>query len=327
MALSDFFKGNGLQYKLFVTLALIILLTSIFSEAVISSESTISEQIKEITISNSFLIFYIKNFQASWYLMLLFFVIAFWTPFKKTFETVDALAIQLVISSTLVFSFLILSLITFVRTPNLNDGRYTVLVGVFTVLSIAIGWLISAQISRKHQKQNQEITRKHQKQNQDAIEHNHKRSHTLNIILQQRLSQEYHKNVTNVADVYPLTIGSIPEDDVKAYLNRHSTEQGEIEFSDDKIKAVRSTLFLLDLYEFICEGIKQGDLDEEVIYESIGGTILRNVKRSKYLIDAIVIGKYGEAIPKGFKTLLKYNACWSDKHAAEEDELIRSQNK
>jgi hypothetical protein len=332
----SFYDGLSGSAKFFLCCVIFLLLYSVACEVFIGFDSSVAEQMVTKTVTNTALSFYVSNFVLVWLLTSFLFVLGNFRAFVISFRSSDSLLYQFSISSSSVLILLILSLVFLGRIPNADNGHYTVLLGIFSVLSVSIGWLINVQMTRKHQENSNIIARElrekdalaaqeHQEASENTARHNHRRSHTLNIILSQRLSREYHENVENVSEVYPLTNGRISCDDVRKYLTRHNVagiDAPEEVLEDKKVKAIRSSLFLLDLYEFICEGIAQGDLDGDVIYESIGGTFLRNKERSHHLISAIRKGTHSTAVPKGFIRFMECTEAWQARHKAEESNLL-----
>lgn len=236
-----------------------------------------------------------------WYLSLLCILFGTFKSFARSFLTTNHLIAQLALSAFLALSFLVLSMIHISRLPSADSGHYTVVIGLFSVMSVCIGWLINTQVSRRYEEKNEQITKR-----------NYKRSHTLNVIIKVRLSQDLQDRIEDIMKCYSLTGGPIPQEDVQAYFKRDKSSVAA-ESSEDllKYKAIQSSIFLLDLYEFICEGVAQDDLDEEVVYESIFGSILRNRNRAIHLIDAIRKGTYsGQPSPKALIQLVAF----TDKH-------------
>jgi len=311
MTLIGFYKNNdGKRITLLVT-ALILFVVSIVFECILFGAFDSKVRVSDLEAAYLSKIYY-KNFYLFWFASLAAFLLGSWRSFVSSFDAQGTLTVQLIVACTIIFSFLTLGLITLGRLPSTNQGLYSALITVFAVLSASVGWLISAQLSRKHQSNNEEITK-----------HNHRRSHTMNLILSQRLSPEYHQNVSKVKKGYSLHSKCIPKKDVEQYFEQ-DFQGGEL--SKDKYEAITASLFLLDLYEFICEGIYQGDLDRNVIYESIGGVLIRCKKRSNHLINAIISGTDDRpAVPKAFCKFLHYVEEWEAKHSAEEAKIRRKE--
>jgi len=312
MTFKQFWASASVLGKICIGIATLLFAYSIFSEISIWVEDkTVSEQLllinsnQALTISGAVLKFYVKNLAYIWYSIFLLICTGLFNPFKKSFQTEQSLVVQFAVSVSLSVSFLIISLIYLSRQAEPSSGSYTVVIGVFTVFSVSIGWLISTQLSRMLEKKSEKRANRH-----------HTRTHTLNIILQLNTSRDYHEKMELINSVFPL--GTVISDaDVKVYL------KGETNFEDDKdsnkLSAMTSLGLMLDTYEFIFEGIAQGDLDENVIYESIGGGIIRNVKRASPLINAIRQGTYtNKAFPKVFCRLVEYYHIWEPKHSADE---------
>jgi hypothetical protein len=307
----EFFQKISIKGYWFLAGAAFILLYITFCEIFIASESTVKEQISNTTVANPLLKGYVIYFPYLWYSIFILVFIGLFKPFKESFATSKSLTIQLAIAITLTLSFLFVSLIFLSRLSQSNDGYYTVLIGVFSVISVSIGWMINTQVARDHQRRLENITH-----------HNHKRSHTLNVIFELNLSKDFHDKLQIISEFYPYANGSIKEGDIEMFLS--PTIVANTDDEKKRMNAISTYCILLDTYEFICEGIAQKDLDEKVIYQAIGGTLLRNRKRGRDLILAVQRGTYSEARGKVFCKFVEYTDKWEDRHAREEQDIAKT---
>lgn len=319
MNLDTFFSGMSRTSKILLLIAAILLNYSIFCEVTLASEppqaqvSSLLEILSKnqpiTTITNPLLKFYVSYIAYIWYGVLLLVFIGTFKSFAKSFNTTQHLIAQLALSSFLAMSFLICSLFYVARLPVQKDGMYTVIIGIFSVMSVCIGWLINTQVSRRYQEKNEANSKT-----------TYKRSHTLNLIIQLRLSKDIQNCVRDIMECYDTMAGKIPDSDVKEYFDKVASRA---DMDPKKYNAFLSSLFLIDVYEFICEGIKQGDLDEELIYDSLFGTMLRNRDRAGALIDAIRKGTYNQTpSPKALIELVRFTDKHRHRYEVERSQLI-----
>lgn len=302
MQIFNFYKGISWKGIVALLVAAIFFIITIACEAMISSESTVAGELLHFQanktfqyITNPWLQFYINNLVLVWYSIFILFILGSFRSFVRSFDGTTLLVTQLALASTVAISFLCVSIFFISRLPNVNAGYYTITVGVFSVMSVCIGWLINTQ-----------VTRKYEEDKSNSGKRNYKRTHTINILLKINLSQDFQQHIEKIATIYSITNGPIPEDDVRLFFPSGCKAE-EAPLSKEKSEAIRSVLFVLDLYEFICEGIEQGDIDEEVMYESFFGSMYRAYKRAINLINAYRYGKHGiPATPKAFIRLISY---------------------
>ena len=311
MTLKEFWASATALGKFCMGVAILLLAYTIFAELSIYFDSSgVAAQIQllqenqPMDVKSLLLQQYIYKMPVIWYSVFILLAIGLFQPYKESFNTEESLEIQFGVSVAAAILFLVVSLFYLSRQVHPGAGTYTVIVGVFSVLSVSIGWLINSQISRRHERKTEARANRH-----------HTRSHTLNIILQLNTSSDFHEKNQMLNSVYPVH-SIIPDEDVKVYL----TSSGEFKNDPDKKKqsAMTSLSLMLDTYEFIFEGIAQGDLDEDVIYESLGGAILRNVKRASNLINSVRQGAHtNKPMPKVFCRLVEFYYKWEPKHRDE----------
>lgn len=319
--LKSFFKGITGTSITCLLVAGLIFFFSIFCELSIYSESDISTEIVHAKtdfanskLSNPALKFYVKYFHYIWYIIISLTFCGVFKSFSRSFKTTDHLITQLGIAMAMSLAFLISSLTIIARQPQADSGLYNIIIGVFSVMSVCIGWLINTQVSRRYEEKNELISKR-----------NYKRTHTINVIIKLRLSEDLQKKVEEIACCYSLMAAKIPREDVEAYFKRTAGKKEAL--SDDKYKAFTASLFILDIYEFICEGVAQDDLDEEVIYESLFGSMLRNRDRCAELIDAIRKGTFNERpTPKALIQLVRFTDLHRVKYENERQTLIGELN-
>ncbi|UHQ22785.1 DUF4760 domain-containing protein [Lysobacter sp. 5GHs7-4] len=176
-------------------------------------------------------------------------------------------------SFVLVILGIALSFYAFFAIAGEDHVKYDKLLNVVPVFvaiwAAAVGWLIHFKLTTKA----------------------HRTNNAFVIIMETRKSAEFLKRVETVSRHFPPGSKSIPPEyekffssqAVKAILNDPTTTEG------DKLKAeaVVSLRYVLNYYEFMAVGIKAGDLDETLIYDTIHPAVCALFDRSKILVDFI----------------------------------------
>jgi hypothetical protein len=88
-----------------------------------------------------------------------------------------------------------------------------------------------------------------------------RRQHTINVLLQSRLSMAYQDRLKEVIKVYP----TVP---VVAKVKRGDWNEPE------KVEALEGIKYLLNYFEFVAIGIRAGDLDEKTLHRSLGDIVI-----------------------------------------------------
>lgn len=83
-----------------------------------------------------------------------------------------------------------------------------------------------------------------------------RKQHTVSVLLQSRMSAAFNERHKAMLKVYPATTGVTPV----AYNDWQDPQ---------KIEAIEALKYLLNFYEFIAIGIRNGDLDEDYLFKSL----------------------------------------------------------
>jgi len=186
---------------------------------------------------------------------------------------------------------------------------------VWITISVAIlGWIISYQITSIRDQE----TRKH-----TAI--TERKNHTLNVLLQSRISDTFQQKLEKANSVYPrganipLITSATPK--LQAMLKHPGfiTSTGiitipggqELDITDDDLKqakAIEAIIYILNYYEFLSVGVTKDDIDEKLLYECLSGIFKSLNQRSKNLIDYSV-SIAGEGVFEHFTSI---NASWDN---------------
>jgi hypothetical protein len=148
----------------------------------------------------------------------------------------------------------------------------------------SVGWFLQVQAMRKTQRA----------------------EHSFAFIMQTRTSSEFNAQARKLLQVYPPGV-PVPATDkdffspaiLKSLVDKQrllKEEQGkaaaadkakQLSLEDDiaKIEAIDSLKNMLNLYEFMAQGIEAGDLDEDLLYETISYVVIRLYERSEVFIN------------------------------------------
>jgi len=165
-------------------------------------------------------------------------------------------------------------------------GYQTTLSLFVSSLLICAGWWTQSTINRSAQR----------------------KSHTLNLITNQRFSDVFMSNNHDAVNAFGLDITVHPSwfDVSFKGMQAEKPRFKNIKFINDYeqyIKGVRGLSYLLNFYEFVAVGIIKGDLDSTMMRECFSGSVLRLEKRSFFLIR-LSMEKDKKAY-ENFVTLLK----------------------
>lgn len=100
------------------------------------------------------------------------------------------------------------------------------------------------------------------------------RQHTITTLLQTRLSATYMGYADELSKHY------------SAYETRRKTNPAMREEPTDKVN-IQALRYILNYFEFIAIGIKRGDLDEDMLRDSLRSILMKNVEMSRPWISAL----------------------------------------
>lgn len=175
-------------------------------------------------------------------------------------------------------------------------------IAIIAVLVAVTGWFVNHQIAAFNSRVN----------------------HTLNLLLQTRVSNVFQEHANKVNLIYPSKVRSVISiDDVEEWLafipeiedSKENLEKTRT-LKEKKCEAIASQNYLLNYYEFLSVGIASGLLDEELLYQTIGGITVSQVNRSTNLIDRSRIDS-----PKTFEHLMQLYNRWSSRREYEIDKM------
>ncbi|EEG6977422.1 DUF4760 domain-containing protein, partial [Salmonella enterica] len=162
-----------------------------------------------------------------------------------------------------------------------NAKDYQTVISLYvSSLVICAGWWIQSAVSRASAR----------------------KQHTLNLVVNHRFSELFHKKNESAFDVFGVDKTIHPD-----WVKKSFSSKGD-EIDDEGKKYITGTLglsYLLNFYEFVSVGIIQKDLDEGMIKECFLGIMSRLEKRGVFLI------RYSQRIePKAYENLVALIERW-----------------
>lgn len=106
---------------------------------------------------------------------------------------------------------------------------------------------------------------------------NTRRSHTLNMIINTRTSPEYQKQLRNSTKFYR-GMRYVPQELSEWRCNPDKEEYKNMKVPDEYRDAINGLLYILNYFEFLAQGIKFKDLDDELLKECFS-SFLRGIER------------------------------------------------
>jgi len=171
-------------------------------------------------------------------------------------------------------------------------------VPVFVAIwAAAVGWFVHFRLSTKA----------------------HRTNNAFAIIMETRKSAEYLKRYELVAKHFPAGGGPIP-DSYKPFfptrtlseLMKRSAEGEEVSPVDiERAEAINALKYVLNYFEFMAVGIRAGDLDEDLVYDTISSTVVGLYERAGPLLDYYnAAGPGGGAQPLACTDLTRLATSW-----------------
>jgi hypothetical protein len=174
-------------------------------------------------------------------------------------------------SFVLVFLLVLLSYYSFYAfvPPSLAQhyGKFLNIVPVFVAIwAAALGWFVHFRLSTKA----------------------HRTNNAFQICMEMRKSGEYLKRAEMVSLHFPSGTSSIPQayhphfpaDSLQKAKALNPAQPLAVEMAE----ALQALRYQLNYFEFMAVGIKAGDLDEELLYNSISVQVVKLFERSSGLI-------------------------------------------
>lgn len=133
-----------------------------------------------------------------------------------------------------------------------------------------------------------------------------RKQHTLSILMQMRQSETFNSHRNRVHAKFPPGTG-ISRQDVQWLLEQRKDPSNYADGADGKPQypLIDSIQFLANFYEFLSAAVRQKDLDESLLYESIG-----NIAINYYEKVAPWLRHFQQPGPDGAPSTDTYNHYW-----------------
>lgn len=188
--------------------------------------------------------------------------------------------------AVMIFFILVLGYFVLVYLPKYQTALSILVTAVF----LGLGWWIQTMTSTASSR----------------------KTHTLNIIVNTRLSSEYQENLRKSSHLFK--IGRYMAKELAEWRDNPDREEYKnIKLGQELKDAINGTIFLLNYFEFLAQGIKYRDLDEELLRECFSGFLL-NIERRGFF----VIIEAQKTNPKNFEGIVYLSKRWNEKSILEE---------
>lgn len=160
----------------------------------------------------------------------------------------------------------------------------TPVVATIAIAAATVGWMI---------------------QRQTAIE-NSRKQHTLNILLQMRQNELWNRHRTNLFAHFPYGT-AISESDVSELLAARTEKENYKLLPDGKqvFPVIESIYFICNYNEFLASAVRQGDIDSELLRQSLEGVIKGLYVKCEPILEAEM-----KLDGKGRPTATTYSNYW-----------------
>lgn len=139
---------------------------------------------------------------------------------------------------------------------------------------------------------------------------NSRRTHTLNIIMASRTSTEYQQQLRNSSKLYRASV--VCPELAEWRLSPHKDEFKNAIVPDEIDQAINGTVYILNYFEFLAQGIKFRDLDDCLLRECFSGILAGIERRGFYLII-----EAQKADQRAFEGVIRLTKEWNNESAVE----------
>ncbi|HGM6730979.1 TPA: DUF4760 domain-containing protein [Stenotrophomonas maltophilia] len=135
-----------------------------------------------------------------------------------------------------------------------------------------------------------------------ATSKNHRTNNSFNLLMQTRTSSEFLKRALDVQKLYPFGCNItaddqnyFPSDNLKRLTQQKAAAALETptgtaptpELDETKVCAIEGMKYLLNYYEFMAVGIEANDLEESMLFNTIGGTVCSIRERADVYVQYV----------------------------------------
>jgi hypothetical protein len=139
---------------------------------------------------------------------------------------------------------------------------------------------------------------------------NTRRTHTLNIIMASRTSSEYQDQTRNSGKIYRASVVCAELAEWRFSPNKDDYRYTEVPDSIDK--AISGTIYVLNYFEFLAQGIKYRDLDDCLLRECFSAILAGIERRGFHLIIEAQKGS-----PTAFEGVIRLTKEWNGESCVE----------
>ncbi|QRK85091.1 DUF4760 domain-containing protein [Pseudomonas granadensis] len=139
---------------------------------------------------------------------------------------------------------------------------------------------------------------------------NTRRTHTLNIIMASRTSSEYQEQTRNSGKIYRASAVCAELAEWRFSPNKDEFKYTEVPDAIDK--AISGTIYVLNYFEFLAQGIKYRDLDDCLLRECFSAILAGIERRGFHLIIEAQKGS-----PTAFEGLIRLTKEWNGESCVE----------
>jgi hypothetical protein len=222
--------------------------------------------------------FYEQNFWWILYMSWVLMVLSTINPLIHIQHEKKEVPIGLLVSISVfhLLSLLVISALVLIKKYPAQPAVLTALIGSAAAAAMAgVGWYVQFLSSAKTQR----------------------RAHTFNVLMQSRLSKEFQEQVRSRDRHFPpeYKINAVEAElcskeglqlQIKAIQKKYKrrikaspdkkqaleeVKSKQIAELEDKYSSIQGIKYLLNFYEFLCAGIRSGDLDGELLFQTLSG--------------------------------------------------------
>lgn len=139
---------------------------------------------------------------------------------------------------------------------------------------------------------------------------NSRRSHTLNIIMASRTSSEYQQQTRASSKLYLNSV--IPPEFAEWKFQPSKEEFKHAQITDEVKEAINGTVYVLNYFEFLAQGIKYRDLDACLLRECFRDILAGLERRGFHLIIEAQKGS-----PRSFEGIIQLAKDWNGESIVE----------
>lgn len=166
----------------------------------------------------------------------------------------------------------------FYRFAGADSTKYDKLLNVVPVFvaiwAAACGWLVHFRLSTKA----------------------HRTNNAFGILMEMRKSGEFLSRYLTVTKHFPFGLPTIPREyhdyfptaKLKELTAAAQAAGKEVDQVDkERVEAIAALRYMLNYFEFMAVGIKAGDLDEDLLYDTISTSVVSIYERCQPMIDYV----------------------------------------